>query len=307
MPLYAFEGLTPNVHADAFVAPTATLVGDVYVEAGASIWYGAVIRADYAPVIITPGPTCRRTQRFHGPPGLTTDIGPSDGCPQLRRARRCWKRVSRRERFGRARRRDDRRHAHRQGSVVAAGATIPRGCSRPARPRSSSVRCPAPAEFWVNANPSAYAEFRARAQIGIQYVGTELGPVWGEWNRAPHPISAPSTAPALAAFAWRNRDELFEWANFGLRGAVRAHGGSDLEDVKTEGRLRRARDGPAHPAPTGCTSRCSTASLLHGVCPRTCSTSPHITGRSHRCPYGRQPAHRGRRGGRGNRETSAPR
>ena len=25
MPLYAFEGLTPKVHADAFVAPTATL------------------------------------------------------------------------------------------------------------------------------------------------------------------------------------------------------------------------------------------------------------------------------------------
>ena len=49
------------------------------------------------------------------------------------------------------------------------------------------------------------------------------------------------TAPALAAFAWRNRDELFEWANFGLR-AVQAAlpGGSNLDDVKAEARLRYA-------------------------------------------------------------------
>ena len=63
MPLFSFEGLTPQVHATAFVAPTATLVGDVIVEEGASIWYGAVIRADYAPVIVRAGaPTCRTTR-----------------------------------------------------------------------------------------------------------------------------------------------------------------------------------------------------------------------------------------------------
>ena len=49
------------------------------------------------------------------------------------------------------------------------------------------------------------------------------------------------SAPTLAAFAWRNRDELLEWAQFGLR-AVQAAlpGGADLEDVKTEARLRYA-------------------------------------------------------------------
>ena len=52
MPTFSFEGLTPRVDPSAFVAPTATLVGDVIVEAGASVWYGAVIRADYAPVIV---------------------------------------------------------------------------------------------------------------------------------------------------------------------------------------------------------------------------------------------------------------
>ena len=34
--LFSFEGLSPRVHETAFVAPTATLVGDVIVEEGAS-------------------------------------------------------------------------------------------------------------------------------------------------------------------------------------------------------------------------------------------------------------------------------
>jgi gamma-carbonic anhydrase len=41
-----FDGLTPKVAADAFIAETATLIGDVEVGAGASIWYGCVLRAD---------------------------------------------------------------------------------------------------------------------------------------------------------------------------------------------------------------------------------------------------------------------
>lgn len=47
MPLYSFEGKSPTVHPTAFIAPTAVLVGDVTVEEGASVWYNAVIRADY--------------------------------------------------------------------------------------------------------------------------------------------------------------------------------------------------------------------------------------------------------------------
>ena len=52
MPFFELDGAAPKVHPDAFVAPTATLVGDVTVEAGASVWYGAVLRADFSPVIV---------------------------------------------------------------------------------------------------------------------------------------------------------------------------------------------------------------------------------------------------------------
>jgi carbonic anhydrase/acetyltransferase-like protein (isoleucine patch superfamily) len=39
-------GWTPQVHPTAFVAPTATLIGNVVVEARANVWFGAVLRGD---------------------------------------------------------------------------------------------------------------------------------------------------------------------------------------------------------------------------------------------------------------------
>lgn len=41
-----FNGKTPKIHATAFVAPTAVLIGDVEVGAESSIWFGAVLRGD---------------------------------------------------------------------------------------------------------------------------------------------------------------------------------------------------------------------------------------------------------------------
>lgn len=42
-----FNGHTPRVHPTAFVAPTATLIGDVEVGPESSIWFGAVLRGDH--------------------------------------------------------------------------------------------------------------------------------------------------------------------------------------------------------------------------------------------------------------------
>lgn len=41
-----------DVHPTAFVATTATLVGDVTVGQHSSIWFGAVLRADLAPIVV---------------------------------------------------------------------------------------------------------------------------------------------------------------------------------------------------------------------------------------------------------------
>ena len=50
--LIEFDGKKPQLGADVFIAPTAVLIGDVVVGAGTSIWFGAVLRADYGPIRI---------------------------------------------------------------------------------------------------------------------------------------------------------------------------------------------------------------------------------------------------------------
>lgn len=75
MPLFEFEGRSPTVHPEAFVAPTAVLIGDVTVGAGASVWFNAVIRSDYAPVVIGEGANVQDGSVLHAPPGLPVQIG----------------------------------------------------------------------------------------------------------------------------------------------------------------------------------------------------------------------------------------
>lgn len=55
MILLPYKGKKPRVSAGAFVAPTATLIGDVVVEEGASIWFGVVLRADLGSIIVKEG------------------------------------------------------------------------------------------------------------------------------------------------------------------------------------------------------------------------------------------------------------
>src|SRR5215471_14570381 len=75
MPLFSFEGQAPVVDPEAFIAPTATLVGAVTVEAGASVWYNAVVRADFAPVTIRRGANIQDGAVLHAPPGQPCEIG----------------------------------------------------------------------------------------------------------------------------------------------------------------------------------------------------------------------------------------
>jgi carbonic anhydrase/acetyltransferase-like protein (isoleucine patch superfamily) len=44
--------LMPKIHPSAFIAPTASVLGDVTLEAESSVWYQAVLRADLAPIVI---------------------------------------------------------------------------------------------------------------------------------------------------------------------------------------------------------------------------------------------------------------
>ena len=47
-----FQGRSPRIAASAFIAPNAVLVGDVEIGEATSVWFGAVLRADFGPIRI---------------------------------------------------------------------------------------------------------------------------------------------------------------------------------------------------------------------------------------------------------------
>ena len=49
-----FRGIAPRIAADAFIAETAVVIGDVEIGAGASVWYGCVLRGDVNSIRIGP-------------------------------------------------------------------------------------------------------------------------------------------------------------------------------------------------------------------------------------------------------------
>ena len=51
----SLDGKEPWVAPDAFVAPTAVRIGEVVVEEGASVWFGAVLRGDFDRIVVGAG------------------------------------------------------------------------------------------------------------------------------------------------------------------------------------------------------------------------------------------------------------
>src|SRR5512143_1993383 len=76
MPLYGFEGKRPTIDPSAFVAPTAVIIGDVTIEANASVWYNAVLRGDFSPIVVRRGANVQDCAVVHVTPLSGVEIGP---------------------------------------------------------------------------------------------------------------------------------------------------------------------------------------------------------------------------------------
>lgn len=62
------------MHPDAYIAPTAVLVGDVEVAAGASVWFGAVLRGDESTISVGEGANVQDNVVVHCAENLPTRI-----------------------------------------------------------------------------------------------------------------------------------------------------------------------------------------------------------------------------------------
>ncbi len=73
--LIALEDRVPQIADGAWIAPTATLAGSVVIEDGASVWYGAVLRADNEPITIGPRSNVQDNCVFHVDKGRPVTLG----------------------------------------------------------------------------------------------------------------------------------------------------------------------------------------------------------------------------------------
>ena len=174
MPLFSFEGRVPSVAPEAWIAPTATLVGDVVVEAGASVWYGAVLRADFGRIVVRAGANVQDNSVLHGGADPETEIGPGAtighqcvvhgavvGAEALignGSTVQDGARIGARALVG----------AH---SLVPPGAVVPDGVLALGAPVTVRGPLSEGAAVWVDGNPSIYRELARRHAAGVEQVG----------------------------------------------------------------------------------------------------------------------------------------
>jgi carbonic anhydrase/acetyltransferase-like protein (isoleucine patch superfamily) len=173
VPLFAFEDLEPDVSPEAWIAPNATLVGDVRVEAEASIWYGAVLRADLGPIIVRRGANIQDGSVLHGGTDPVTEVGEGATVGHLCVVHGAI--IGTEALVGNGATVLD---GARVGShaLVAAGATVPPGMIVPDGMLVAGVparvirEVSGQARHWVETNPSAYRELARRHAASVRPV-----------------------------------------------------------------------------------------------------------------------------------------
>lgn len=77
MTIFALGDYRPELpeNGDYWVAPDANVIGQVVVESGVSIWFGATLRGDTEPLSIGAGSNIQENTVIHSDPGFPVRIG----------------------------------------------------------------------------------------------------------------------------------------------------------------------------------------------------------------------------------------
>ena len=75
MPLFTLGAKAPQLGAHAWVAPNATLIGDVRLGANASVWWNATLRGDNDPIHIGDNSNIQDGSVLHTDEGVPMHIG----------------------------------------------------------------------------------------------------------------------------------------------------------------------------------------------------------------------------------------
>lgn len=73
--IYDLDGQEARIAEDAYVAPTATIIGDVHLHAESSIWFGAVLRGDIERITVGRGSNIQDGSVCHTDPTNPCTLG----------------------------------------------------------------------------------------------------------------------------------------------------------------------------------------------------------------------------------------
>ncbi|OZM73417.1 gamma carbonic anhydrase family protein [Amycolatopsis antarctica] len=169
MPLFSFEGVSPTVHPDAWIAPTATLIGDVIVEKDASVWYGVVVRADFGRIVIGEGANIQDNSVLHVNDGVC-EIGRNVTVGHMCLVHDCT--VGEQALIGNGSTVLDKAEIGAR-ALVAAGATVTPGSVVPPEviamgsPAKKHVPLTDSARVWVEHNAEIYRQLARRHAEGV--------------------------------------------------------------------------------------------------------------------------------------------
>lgn len=75
MAIHPFRGRTPSIAASVFIAPTASLIGEVTIDEQSGVYFGASLRADTSSITIGVGTNLQDNVVVHADPGFPASIG----------------------------------------------------------------------------------------------------------------------------------------------------------------------------------------------------------------------------------------
>lgn len=80
MPRYAIDGIGPKFEDQSsnWIAPDATLIGNIQLGRNVSIWFGVVVRGDNEAIVLGAGSNVQEQTVMHTDPGFPLTVG--EGC-----------------------------------------------------------------------------------------------------------------------------------------------------------------------------------------------------------------------------------
>ncbi len=168
---FELAGRRPRVHPDAYIAPTAVLIGDVEIAAGASVWFGAVLRGDEATIKVGEGANIQDNVVVHCAEGLPTLIEKNASVGHSAQLEGCVVEQGALVGMGATMLQRSRLGA---GSMLAAGAVLQEGSEIPAGHMAAGVpatvkkQLDGSSDRWVGITARHYQERAVKYRAGLK-------------------------------------------------------------------------------------------------------------------------------------------